>query len=285
MGTSFNVEVLRTFQAVARLGRFKDAAEYVHRSPSAVTAQIQKLEEQVGQQLLLRSNQSVTLTPAGQQLLNEATRFLLAHDRLQATLSPQKMIGKVRLGVPEGYAANVMNDLLPAVAASQPNLALDVVVRSSAELMVLFARQQLDLAVVVSREALAQGERLGATQPRWASAPGFRHDPRVPLPLALPLKGCPYREMALEALKTQGIAHRVLLESANWQAVRACMESGVAVGIVERLDTAQTPLVSVKGMHLPRLPHHHVYLLANPDQPVAPPLQALMVSTLRLFRG
>ena len=97
MGRALDIDVLRTFQAVARFRRFKDAADYVHRSPSAVTTQIQKLEAKVGHQLLVRNNQLVELTPAGRQLLGETTRFLMAHDRLLATLSPQLMTGKVRM--------------------------------------------------------------------------------------------------------------------------------------------------------------------------------------------
>ena len=141
MGKGLDIDVLRTFQAVARLGRFKDAADYVHRSPSAVTTQIQKLEEKIGQQLLLRSSQSVELTPAGHQLLDEATRFLLAHDRLMAALSPQQMTGKVRLGMPDGYVADLMSNFLPVFVASNPHLELEVVARSSAELIDLFSRQ------------------------------------------------------------------------------------------------------------------------------------------------
>ena len=103
----------------------------------------------------------------------------------------------------------------------------------SAELIDLFSRQQLDVAVVVSQNALEHGEWLRSTRPRWAAAPGFSFDPSRPLPLVLPLKGCPYREAALQALKAQGIPYRILLESANWPAVLACMKSGLAVGIVE----------------------------------------------------
>lgn len=281
MGKGLDIDVLRTFQAVARLGRFKDAADYVHRSPSAVTTQIQKLEEKLGQQLFARSNQSVELTPAGRQLLGEATRFLMAHDKLLAKLSPQQMTGKVRLGVPDGYAADLMSDFLPVFVASNPKLELEAVARSSAELIDLFARQRLDLAVAVSHETWEQGEWLRSTQPRWASAPGFIHDPGRPLPLALQLKGCPYREAALQALKAHGIAYRILLESANWHAVLACMRSGLAVGIVEGLDSGDTSLAFVEGMGLPDFAEHHVYLLTDTSHHVALHLNAMLKAAIQ----
>lgn len=281
MGKGLDVDVLRTFQAVARLGRFKAAADYVHRSPSAVTTQIQRLEEKVGRQLFLRSNQAVELTPAGRQLLGEATRFLMAHDRLLATLSLQQMTGKVRLGVPDGYAADLMSDFLPVFVVSHPQLELEVVARSSAELIDLFARQHLDLTLAVSGEELAQGERLCSTRPRWVAAPGFTHDPNRPLPLALQLKGCPYREVALAALKARGISYRILLESANWHAVLACMKSGLAVGIVEELDASDASLGLAVGLNLPALPEHQVYLLTDSSHHAALHLHGLLRSTMR----
>ena len=281
MGKGLDIDVLRTFQAVARLGRFKDAADYVHRSPPAVTTQIQKLEEKIGRQLLLRNSQSVELTPAGRQLLDEATRFLLAHDRLMAAMSPQQMTGKVRLGVPDGYVTDLMSDFLPVFVASNPNLELEVVARSSAELIDLFSRQQLDVAVAVSQNALEHGEWLRSTRPRWAAAPGFNLDPSRPLPLALQLKGCPYREAALQALKAQGISYRILLESANWHAVLACIKSGLAVGIVEGMERADTSLEFVEAMDVFGLAEHHVYLLSDTAHPVALHLHEVLKSTLQ----
>ncbi|WP_422506251.1 LysR substrate-binding domain-containing protein [Stenotrophomonas sp. GZD-301] len=280
MGKGLDIDVLRTFQAVTRFGRFKDAAAYVHRSPSAVTAQIQKLEATLGQQLLVRSNHAVELTLAGQQLLTETTRFLMAHDRLLAKLTPQRITGRVRLGVPDGYAESFMSEFLPAVAADNPALELDVVVRSSTELLALFARQQLDLAIAVSREHPGPGLRLRSTLPCWAAAPGFRHDPELPVNVALQLSGCPYREAGVAALKEHGIRYRILLESANAHAVLACVRSGVAVGIVDALDVARDgSLICPAGLERVTLPAHHVYVLTDTSHHAAQHLRGMVTST------
>ncbi|MDN7563448.1 LysR family transcriptional regulator [Burkholderia contaminans] len=78
MPRTLDVDLLRTFHAVAKLGRFKDAAAHVNRSPSSVTAQIQKLEEMVAQRLFTRNNQAVELTQYGHKLLSDTTEFLLS---------------------------------------------------------------------------------------------------------------------------------------------------------------------------------------------------------------
>lgn len=165
MPRTLDVDLLRTFHAVAKLGRFKDAAVHVNRSPSSVTAQIQKLEEMVAQRLFTRNNQAVELTQFGHKLLSDTTEFLLSHDRLVESLSPQMLTGKLRLGIPDSYAAHFMAEFLPRFAADRPLLELTVEARSSDELQQLFARGQLDITIAVVPKAPPHAELLGKTHP------------------------------------------------------------------------------------------------------------------------
>ena len=59
-------DVLRTFVAIADTGSFTTAADRVYRTPSAVSMQIKKLEEQLNVTLFLRDARSVTLTEGGE---------------------------------------------------------------------------------------------------------------------------------------------------------------------------------------------------------------------------
>ena len=68
-----NLNLIRTFMLVAEGASFRTASESAHRSPSAVSAQIRQLEEQLGVQLLHRTTRSVKLTSSGRMLL-EASR-------------------------------------------------------------------------------------------------------------------------------------------------------------------------------------------------------------------
>ena len=60
--------------------------------------------------LFTRNNQAVELTQYGHKLLSDTTEFLLSHDRLVESLSPQMLTGKLRLGIPDSYAAHFMAD-------------------------------------------------------------------------------------------------------------------------------------------------------------------------------
>lgn len=251
---------------MARFRRFNEAADHVHRRASTVTTQIQKLEDQVGQRLFSRSNQGVELTLYGQKLLGETTEFLKSHDRLLISLMPQRMQGKIRLGIPDTYAPAFMQAFLPRLIADNPLLELEVEARTSGELLNLFMANQLDLTITVSAQPLAQGERLGAVQPLWVAAKHFNCPQNAPLPITLPIDGCPYRAAALQTLKDHGIYHRVLLESPNSSAVEACVRSGVAVGLMEesRMGEGLTHMTE-----LPPLPVQHLYLLCDTGNALA----------------
>ncbi|WP_338490106.1 LysR family transcriptional regulator [Pseudomonas trivialis] len=266
MPKQLNIDLLRTFHAVARFRRFNEAAEHVHRSASTVTTQIQKLEDQVGQRLFSRSNQGVELTLYGTKLLGDTTEFLKSHDRLLISLMPQRMQGKIRLGVPDTYASAFIQAFLPRLIADNPLLELEIEARTSGELLNLFMANQLDLAITVSAQPLAQGERLGDVQPLWVAARHFSCPPNAPLPVTVPIAGCPYRAAALQALKDHGVYHRLLLESPNSSAVEACVRSGVAVGLMEASRMGDGL------MHMPDLPAlalQHLYLLCDTGNALA----------------
>jgi DNA-binding transcriptional LysR family regulator len=67
-----NIEYLKTFQEIVRLGSFSEVAKKLGISQPAVTFQVQKLEQELGARLIDRSQRTITLTPAGKRLLNFA---------------------------------------------------------------------------------------------------------------------------------------------------------------------------------------------------------------------
>lgn len=182
---------------------------------------------------------------------------------------PQRMQGKIRLGVPDTYAAAFMQECLPQLIADNPLLELEVEARTSGELLNLFMANRLDLAITVTAQPLAQGERLGPVQPLWVAAEHFSCAANGALPITVPVAGCPYRAAALQTLKDHGIYHRILLESPNSTAVEACIRSGVAVGLIEESRMGEGLTQTIAGFALPPLPVHHLYLLCDTSNALA----------------
>src|SRR5512147_1430806 len=92
---------LRCFVAAVDAGSLSSAAPEIHRSQSAVSMQIKKLESAVGCPLLLRGPRQLQLTHEGQLLLGYARRILDLHGEAQAALHGEALSGLVRVGVPD----------------------------------------------------------------------------------------------------------------------------------------------------------------------------------------
>ena len=80
--TNLDIDLLRSFAAVSDTGSFTAAGEVVARTQSAVSIQIKRLEEIVGKRVFERTSRSLTLTPAGETLLDYTRRILELNDRI-----------------------------------------------------------------------------------------------------------------------------------------------------------------------------------------------------------
>ena len=70
------IRVLRYFLAVAREGNITSAANFLHLTQPTLSRQIHELEEELGQQLLIRKSRRVTLTPEGVLLRKRAEEII-----------------------------------------------------------------------------------------------------------------------------------------------------------------------------------------------------------------
>ncbi|MCE9849429.1 LysR family transcriptional regulator [Aeromonas allosaccharophila] len=90
------LNVLRGFEAAARLGSFHQAAQELHLTQSAISQQIRLLEELLGQPLFHRQGRSVALTDAGQDLLETTQSVLLqlamGIQRLEQYRKPNQLV-------------------------------------------------------------------------------------------------------------------------------------------------------------------------------------------------
>ncbi|MFQ1653793.1 LysR family transcriptional regulator [Aeromonas veronii] len=90
------LNVLRGFEAAARLGSFHQAAQELHLTQSAISQQIRSLEDLLGQPLFHRQGRAVALTDAGQDLLETTQSVLLqlamGIQRLEQYRKPNQLV-------------------------------------------------------------------------------------------------------------------------------------------------------------------------------------------------
>ena len=262
MSATLDIDLLRTFHAVVRLGKFSAAAQQLHKSPAAVSVHVQRLEAVAGGRLLDRDNQSVLLTPLGQRLLAATAQLLHTHDRVLAQLQGTRLAGRITLGVPDEYAAHVIRDILPSFTAAWPNVVLEVKTAPSYTLGQWVQRGKLQVALMsqLRGHASVAAQVLAVTRPVWVAAASASSVWPEPLPVALYAADCPYRQAMLESLKRNGRRWRVVLDSPSTQAVRACVEAGLAVALMDR-EAVTGAMTVLEGM--PEIAEHEVVLVRS----------------------
>src|ERR1700722_2322034 len=97
---TLDLAILRTLLAVIETGSFAAAARKIGRSESAVSLQLKRLEEQIGEPIFLRAGKQMTVTGAGARLLEYARRLLELNDEALTTLSETSIDRTATLGCP-----------------------------------------------------------------------------------------------------------------------------------------------------------------------------------------
>ena len=142
----FDTELLKSFVAVAESRGFTRAAARLHSTQSTVSAQIQRLENDAGHPLFVRSTRSVRLTPAGELLLGYARTILRLNEDARLHLSGARHVGRLRVGAAEDLAG-WLPKILRAFSRQYPEVCIDVEIGIGTSLFKMLETQELDLAV------------------------------------------------------------------------------------------------------------------------------------------
>jgi DNA-binding transcriptional LysR family regulator len=219
---------LRCFVAVADAGSLTSAASEIHRSQSAVSMQIKKLETALGLRLIERSSRSLELTHDGETLLGYARRILDLHADAQAALQGDQLTGRVRLGVPDDYAEKYLTPVLRRFAPRHSGVEIELICEQSTALIPHVASGDLDIALV-SRDHARRGTLLFYEPMVWVGATQFELWLRDPMPIAVYESTSLARRSAIHSLAQQGRRYKVVYNSSSLAGQIAAVESGLAV--------------------------------------------------------
>lgn len=238
MNRLIDPELLRAFSAVIDTGGFKAAAEQLNRTPSAISMQLKRLEEQLGRQLLTRSNRGIALTDAGRTLQGYAAQLLQLNASTLSALRRDALRGKLQLGVPADYLPQFLQHFLPALRERFPELAPRITSEPSRLLRQRVHSGEIDLAFVTREPDSQEGELLWRESLSWwYPAQGVPSEER--LPLALLSADCVLRDLALQSLKRRGVDYEVVLSSSALSAVTAAVRAGLAVALLPQSSVGE----------------------------------------------
>jgi DNA-binding transcriptional LysR family regulator len=282
---TLDLAIMRTLLAVVETGSFARAARSVGRSESAVSLQVKRLEEQVGEPVFLRAGKQMTLTGAGATLVEYARRLLDLNDEALSAASDSSVDGTVTLGVPHDVAETWLPAVIAGFGRSHPSATLRIVEGRSPILLNRLADNQIDLAVAFSatrpRDAL-----WSANLPMvWIGRSDFNPRKNEPLQLAAFDPPCFFRAAAIASLEHADLDWSIGYASSTlpdlWSAVN------LGLGVAVRTPAAVPSGLAVLGREhgLPDLPPFFVSLYGSAvgmKTPVVDRLRVILEECLAL---
>jgi DNA-binding transcriptional LysR family regulator len=161
------IRQLQSFVAIARLGGFRRAVDELNISQAALSQQMKLLEAEAQVALFERGDRPLTLTEAGQALLEHAERILgeanSAREELQNFAGLER--GHIKIGTLPAHGASFAVPLIGAFHEVHPNVAIDIVEYTTTELFDLLQTRAIDLAC------------LNVPAAGWVAPPGVHFQP------------------------------------------------------------------------------------------------------------
>ncbi len=285
--TNIPTELLRTLVAVVDLRSFTKAAQSLGVTQPAVSAQIKRLQTMLGSDLLDKSAPGVTLTSAGELVVNYARRLLSINDQILDIAGPRISSQALRIGATGDFAAADISMSLACYHGRWPDARF--VFRSGQidELLREMREGNLDVAVWVSLTGpTIEARHCWTEEVVWVRGPTTHLDPERPVPLVSYGDECLFTRNALAALNHAGRDCEIVYVGSSIAGLGGAVAAGVGVMALPR-NRANLPGVSIwEDAPLPKLPDIFcgIYLRAAGESEERDQLADTLATGLRLRR-
>lgn len=266
MTALIDVDQLRTFIAIAETGSFTKAAEVVHKTQSAVSMQMKRLEERLDRPIFARDGRASKLTEDGERLLDYARRIVKLNIEALTAFSDGALSGHVRLGVPDDYADRYLPEIMARFSRAYPGVELTVICEPSVDLIERIEVNDLDLAIITTTESTRPAETFRQERLLWVTSSRHPTHNEDPIPLAIGRPSCAWRRILVEKLESMGRPYRVLYSSGNAGAISAAVLAGLAISILPESGLRPGMRVLTPADGFPELPFCRIGLVRNPHE-------------------
>ncbi|MER2510567.1 LysR family transcriptional regulator [Amaricoccus sp.] len=277
MARNLDLTALRSFVAVSDTGGVTRAAAQLNLTQSAVSMQLKRLEESLGQPLLDRSARAISLTAQGEQLLGFARRMLDLNDQAWGLMTNQAFEGELTIGVPHDIMYPHIPRVLQRFAQEYPRVRVMLQSDLTTHLKARFARSEIDLILTTEAEVEQGGEMLAREPLVWVGAEGGQAWKARPIRFGSTSR-CVFRRPAIDALEKAGLPWAMSVDSMSCSAVEVSVIADLAIFVqLEGSIPARCEEIRHGGA-LPPLPDYliNMYVGEGPRAALAHRLAPLM---------
>jgi DNA-binding transcriptional LysR family regulator len=286
---------LKVFRVVADSLNFRRAADELHLTQPAVTAQIKSLEESLGIALFDRIGRDIKLTPAGETLQQYVRQIEAITNEAVAALSSfgGQEDAELCIGASHTIAVYLLPRLLPQLLSDWPKLRIHVTGGSTNEVLHALMMHQVSVGFIeapayrpdLKIEEFGQDELALIVRPdhRWTKKPRIKAAELIQEPLLLREAGSGMRHFVEEYLERNGVLRqqlRTAIDMNSTEGIIAAVEAGLGVGFVPYLALGNAlQLCSVKIVPLENGPIRRQLSIAllNGPEPRGPAGQLVQI--------
>ncbi len=271
MQTLLDLDQLRTFLLIAETGSFTKTADTVFRTQSAISMQIRRLEERIGQPLFARDGRNLLLTPHGEKLLTYARRLLDLNNETVTSFRTDKLQATVRIGLPDIYLEHMVHDALQPIFRDYPAIETVLHCEPTDTLIDQIRRGALDLALITQQTGQRRSEVLNTSRFVWVtSATNSPHEQAI-LPLVMNRTNCIWRKVLTDTLTMIQREYRIVMSTSSARSIVMAVRSGCAMSIMPenmvepdlrilteedgfpKLPSCALSLIRSQGIHAPAI--------------------------------
>ncbi len=260
MKPEIQISQLKTLIAIDEEGSFSAAAKRVGRTQSAITQQMQNLEQIVGMPLFVAKGRRRQLTEAGLTLLRNGHEIISLCNQAVAASQKSLSTGTIRIGAPQEIAEELLPKVLNDFAKSWPKIRVVIYVERSPILMQMLENGQLDLTLSTRRSGNYKSVLLLKMPALWIASKNWQYNPDEPIPLALSDEPSMFRRIALTSLDLSGQTYVERMTSSSLAGVRLAVAAELGITVRTKSSFfADTKILTEKD-GLPSLPDIPYYL-------------------------
>lgn len=244
---NLDLDTLRTLAVAHNRGGLAQAAEHLGRTPSAISLQMKRLQDDLGITIFVKRGRRLALTENGEVVLSYARRLLALNDELLDTTQRAGISGVIRIGGPQDFAS-VLPQVLSHFASLYPRMQIELLIEGNASLREAVQSARIDVAAIIGGDGAGAGEAIGHLEIGWIASASLNPREKQPLPLAVLGPKCAFRRSAIEGLEAAGMAYRIAATSPSLDGLWAALRGGLGV-------TARTALNLPDGLAFDRRLH------------------------------
>lgn len=225
-------ELLRTFISVVDNGSITRASKQIHRTQSAISMQIKRLEEQVGQRLFDRTGRQLELTYKGKNLVAYARRLLNLHDEaVNEVIESEQKEQHITVGCPDDYSASILPLVMNVLYQHQDKLHITVVTENSPVLRRKLDENDIDLAILSRLPESNEGVVINQVSGVWLGQNTSSFTQR-PLPLVLFEPNCKFHSSVIDGLEKSDIDYSLMCDASQTGLMISLVRSNNYIAVV-----------------------------------------------------